>query len=109
MFAEINAIANGNLKKEVARLPVEGKPAVVASMSALQNRIDLFNRPDADGKTPLMLAASQEWEDLAVVLIDGGAKPEARDKRGSSAADYAKTAEFISLADFLNKASATIP
>ena len=108
-FAEIVATASENVKKQVARLPIEGQSAVVPSMQALQNRVDLFNGPDKDGTTPLMLAAAQGWEDLVRALIEGGAKPQALDKNGNSAAYYADVAGSFELADFLRKATSSIP
>jgi hypothetical protein len=108
-FAEIIAIVNDIVKKQVARLPKEGQPAVAPSMIALQNRIDLFNRADSNGTTPLMLAASRGWDDLAYALVEGGATSDTRDRYGSSAAAYAEAAGSIELADFLYKAATTIP
>jgi ankyrin repeat protein len=108
-FAEIVATARENVKKQIARLPIEGQSAVVPSMQALQNRVDLFNGPDKDGTTPLMLAAAQGWDDLARALIEGGARPQALDKNGRSAANYAEVAGSFELADFLRTATASIP
>jgi hypothetical protein len=108
-FAEIVETASENVKKQIARLPIDGQSAVVPSMQALQNRVDLFNGPDMDGTTPLMLAAAQGWDDLVRALIEGGARPQALDKNGRSAANYAEVAGSFELADFLRKATASIP
>jgi len=73
-------------------------------MSALITRIELYNKADISGKTPLMLAAAQGWNDLVKALLDGDADPRAVDKSGKSAADYAEAAGLRELANVIRLA-----
>ena len=97
----IIVIANDRAKKAAVRLPVEGQPSVVDLMAAVRFRTSLFNDADEKGMTPLMHAAREGWDDLARLLIDGGATTTSLDTNGRSAADYAAEAGHRALADIL--------
>jgi Ankyrin repeats (3 copies)/Putative peptidoglycan binding domain len=47
------------------------------------------NAADADGKTPLMMAAMQGWDGVVRELLEAGAAVNARDQYGRLAIDYA--------------------
>jgi hypothetical protein len=104
-FAELIAITNEKVKKQIVRLPTEGQPAVMIAMVAVHERMTLFSKADKDGITPLMYAAGYGWDDLVRQLIDGGAKLAANDAAGHSAADYAERAGHSALANMLREAA----
>jgi len=52
--------------------------SAMALVRARQARRRLIDEPDADGVTPLMVAAQRGWDDLVSVLLDAGAKPSSR-------------------------------
>ena len=85
------------------RLPRESQPAVLDLMAAVRVRTSLFSQSDKNGVTPLMHAARQGWDDLARLLLDGGAKTTALDSDGRSAADYADNAGYHALANTLRE------
>lgn len=51
------------------------------------------NDRDVDGRTPLMMAAMQEWSDAVVELLAAKAAVNARDREGRLAIDYADPAD----------------
>jgi hypothetical protein len=97
-FAEVISIANDRARKVAVRLPGEGQPAVGELMAAVRMRLSLFGAADDKGITPLMHAAREGWDDLARLLIEGGASIATLDGDSRSAADYAETAGYVELA-----------
>jgi Ankyrin repeats (many copies) len=97
-FTELIAILNERVKKQVALIIVQGQPAVVGGMFAVQARMSFFNSADANGMTPLMYAASHGWDEIVRALLEGGAEPSARDSDGRSAADHAEDAGYDAVA-----------
>jgi FOG: Ankyrin repeat len=67
------------------------------------------NAADADGQTPLMMAAMQGWQAVVKVLLAAKANVNARDRLGRLAIDYADTRdhETISLLQEAGSAAAT--
>jgi hypothetical protein len=102
---ELISKVNERVKSAAAKLPKVGQPGVAIAVIAAAEQLRLFNAADAGGVTPLMLAARNGWDDLVKALLEGGARPELRDKAGLSAADHAQTAGFAVLADQLNRAA----
>jgi len=100
-FAQIIAIANDRARNAAVRLPAEGQPSVGALLDAVRARTALFNAADQTGLTPLMHAAREGWDDLARLLIDGGATTTRVDTNGLSATDYAIKAGHTALAEIL--------
>jgi ankyrin repeat protein len=62
---------------------LEGRAAVVAAY--LQEHGDEVNIADKDGFTPLHIAAQQQHADVATLLIEAGADPNARNRFGNTA------------------------
>lgn len=99
-------------RRRASLAPSRGMPpAYVASeLSAARDMIRSLlrkgvdpNAPDGDGRTPLMLAAMQGWEDAAQELLAAKANARAKDNNGLSAIDYAEP-ENVSLIGLLQKA-----
>ena len=67
--------------------------AAAKMVSALIARGAEVNAADADGRTPLMMAAMQGWRDAAGELLAAGAKVNARDSAGLAARDYADSSD----------------
>ena len=63
---------------------------------------------DADGRTPLMMAAMQGWTGAVRELLDGKPSVNARDNAGRTAMDYADP-EDREMIDLLRRAGSTSP
>lgn len=100
-FAELVAILDERVKKEVKRMIAEGQPAVSDGMAAVRARMLLFNTSDPKGRTPLMYAARHGWTDIISGMLQGAADPSLRDNEGRSAADHAQAAGYGSIASML--------
>jgi hypothetical protein len=100
-FAELIAVLNERVKKQVAVIIAQGQPAVAGGMAAAQARMSFFNTGSKEGVTPLMYAANHGWEDIVRSLLEGGADPSPRDSDGRSAADHAEDAGYAAVATIL--------
>ena len=100
-FAELIAVLDESVKKEVKRMIAEGQPAVSDGMAAVRARMVLFNTSDPKGRTPLMYAARRGWTELVSDMLQGAADPFLRDNDGRSAADHAQAAGYNSIASML--------
>jgi ankyrin repeat protein len=65
-----------------------------------------INAADAEGKTPLMMAAMHDWPDVVKTLLAAGAAAKPRDGEGRSAIDYAAPTDRATI-DALRKAGAS--
>ncbi len=59
------------------------------------------NGKDASGKTPLILAASKGYFDVAKILLDNGARMHSSDDEGFTAMDYANKNKDYSMIELL--------
>jgi len=75
------------------------RAAPLAMVRALTGHGAEVNAADADGKTPLMMAAMQGWTGVVAELLSRKAAVNARDQEGRRAIDYAdpKATEVIGL------------
>ena len=59
------------------------------------------NGKDVYGKTPLIIAASKGYFDIAKKLLDSGARLHSSDNEGFTALDYAKMNKDYSMVELL--------
>ena len=102
-FAELIAVLNERVKKQVTVIIAQGQPAVAGGMAAAQARMSFFNTGSKEGMTPLMYAASHGWEEIVRSLLEGGADRSPRDIDGRSAVDHAENAGYAAVAAILQK------
>ena len=76
------AVAGGVLHTAVAAGDIE------AVLDCLKSGDDFAAR-DARGRTPLHIAVEENWPEIAEMLLDAGADPQAQDNNGVAAADAA--------------------
>lgn len=62
-----------------------------------------INAVDADGRTPLMLAASRGHYEICDLLLESGADPRARDLSGSTALDFATNSGYPEISALLRR------
>jgi glutaminase len=76
----------------------------VAAVLSMDNR--LTRATDAEGRTPLHLAAAAGHHDTVEILLHNNADPGARDAAGRTALAHAEAAGHAAVADLLRRAGA---
>jgi hypothetical protein len=102
-FAELIAIMNERVRRQVEVIRTEGQPAVYLGMMAVQSRLSFFGAADKDGITPLMYAARYGWNDLVDPLLEGGVDITPKDANGRSAIEHARDAGHVEIVERLQK------